>query len=281
MSRNYVSVTGITTAAQLAAVSVPAIDSHDVFLGWLVSTHSADGPVRLPRYASPEEIASRQDAVSIAHYCAKTATSERIASDVAAISRSQSVRGFQFNISSPERLRIATKVAAAFPRIKTFIFQMNKAMRLSLGDKGTLDLFDSLQYGKECHVLFDMSGGKGLPLSIDDAVAAREIASKYGMAFGVAGGLSSGNVGNVFAAMGSGISVDAESSVRNEDDTLCQEATNGFLAACARAIASEDGLDWDASIVAPSPKNQGTIKVKLIYKGRGKPIPVDDSGEQL
>ena len=35
----------------------------------------------------------------------------------------------------------------------------------------------------------------------------------------------------------------------------------------------EDILDWDAYIEAPPPRRSGTIKVKLIYIGRGKPIP--------
>lgn len=38
----------------------------------------------------------------------------------------------------------------------------------------------------------------------------------------------------------------------------------------------EDILDWDAYIEAPPPRRSGTIKVKLIYIGRGKPIPVED-----
>ncbi len=42
----------------------------------------------------------------------------------------------------------------------------------------------------------------------------------------------------------------------------------------------EDILDWDAAIVTPPPRASGTIRVKLIYKGRSKPIPVENFWEE-
>ena len=42
----------------------------------------------------------------------------------------------------------------------------------------------------------------------------------------------------------------------------------------------EDILNWDAAIVTPPPRQSGTIRVKLIYKGRSKPIPVEDPWEE-
>ena len=41
----------------------------------------------------------------------------------------------------------------------------------------------------------------------------------------------------------------------------------------------EDILNWDAVIVPPPPRRSGTIRVKLIYKGRSKPIPIEDPWE--
>ena len=41
----------------------------------------------------------------------------------------------------------------------------------------------------------------------------------------------------------------------------------------------EDILNWDAAIVTPPPRQSGTIRVKLKYKGRSKPIPVENFGE--
>lgn len=38
----------------------------------------------------------------------------------------------------------------------------------------------------------------------------------------------------------------------------------------------EDILYWDVSIVTPPPRPSGTIRVKLKYKGRSKPIPVEN-----
>ena len=42
----------------------------------------------------------------------------------------------------------------------------------------------------------------------------------------------------------------------------------------------EDILNWDAAIVTPPPRPSGTIRVKLIYKGRSKPIPVENFWEE-
>ena len=42
----------------------------------------------------------------------------------------------------------------------------------------------------------------------------------------------------------------------------------------------EDILNADAVIVTPPPRQSGTIRVKLKYKGRSKPIPVDDPREE-
>ncbi len=41
----------------------------------------------------------------------------------------------------------------------------------------------------------------------------------------------------------------------------------------------EDILNWDATVMPP-PRPSGTIRVKLIYKGRRKPLPVENSWEE-
>ena len=43
---------------------------------------------------------------------------------------------------------------------------------------------------------------------------------------------------------------------------------------------AEDILDWDAAIVTPPPRPSGTIRVRLIYKGRSKPMPVENFWEE-
>ena len=42
----------------------------------------------------------------------------------------------------------------------------------------------------------------------------------------------------------------------------------------------EDILNLDAVIVTPPPRQSGTIRVKLKYKGRSKPIPVENFWEE-
>ncbi len=42
----------------------------------------------------------------------------------------------------------------------------------------------------------------------------------------------------------------------------------------------EDILDWDAAIITPPPRPSGTIRVRLIYKGHRKPMPVENPWEE-
>ena len=42
----------------------------------------------------------------------------------------------------------------------------------------------------------------------------------------------------------------------------------------------EDILNVDAVIVPPPPRQSGTIRVRLKYIGRSKPIPVEDPWEE-
>lgn len=38
----------------------------------------------------------------------------------------------------------------------------------------------------------------------------------------------------------------------------------------------EDILNWDAAIGTPPPRPSGTLRVKLKYTGRSKPIPIEE-----
>jgi hypothetical protein len=42
---------------------------------------------------------------------------------------------------------------------------------------------------------------------------------------------------------------------------------------------SPDILDWDACIETPPPRPSGTIKVRLHFRGRDEPIPIDGPWE--
>ncbi len=45
------------------------------------------------------------------------------------------------------------------------------------------------------------------------------------------------------------------------------------------SYSEEDILNWDVAIEAPPPRPSGTIRVKLKYKGRSKPIPIENPWE--
>ena len=42
----------------------------------------------------------------------------------------------------------------------------------------------------------------------------------------------------------------------------------------------DDLLNWDVAITSPPPRRSGTIRVRLVYKGRGKPFPVENFWEE-
>lgn len=50
----------------------------------------------------------------------------------------------------------------------------------------------------------------------------------------------------------------------------------GMAKAMAFPAIDDDLLDWDARIEIPPERPSSTIRVKLEYRGRSRPIPVDD-----
>ena len=42
----------------------------------------------------------------------------------------------------------------------------------------------------------------------------------------------------------------------------------------------EDLLNWDVAITPPPPRRSGAIRVRLVYKGRSKPFPVENFWEE-
>lgn len=71
----------------------------------------------------------------------------------------------------------------------------------------------------------------------------------------------------------------------NFDQEIESGVTQGFSDSQAQrfdflSYDEEDLLDWDAAIIIPPPRPSGTICVKLKYKGRSKPFPVENFWEE-
>lgn len=81
--------------------------------------------------------------------------------------------------------------------------------------------------------------------------------------------------GNVIEIRVKGIT----SSSGEEEWTEISEPSSTQQRLAFPSCDEEDILNWDVATVAPPPRQSGTIRVKLIYKGRSKPIPVDDPWE--
>jgi hypothetical protein len=54
-----------------------------------------------------------------------------------------------------------------------------------------------------------------------------------------------------------------------------QKAASAMPAQLA-ATCDPDVVDWDACLVTPPPRPQGTIQVQLTYAGRSRPVPLSD-----
>ncbi len=73
-----------------------------------------------------------------------------------------------------------------------------------------------------------------------------------------------------------GAAITAAREVDMSDGSTVQEGHDVSPA----AIVDEDLLDWDARIAVPPPRRRGTIRVRLVYKGRAKPPPIADVDQE-
>lgn len=65
----------------------------------------------------------------------------------------------------------------------------------------------------------------------------------------------------------------------NIESVRTQESVNTQQRLVFPTYDEEDILNWDAVVIPPPPRRSGTIRVRLIYKGRSKPIPIEDPWE--
>ncbi len=61
-----------------------------------------------------------------------------------------------------------------------------------------------------------------------------------------------------------------------DDEKQAEPVTPGRIVTHSPEEADLDILDWDFRAEPPPPRAHGTIRVRLKYLGRSKPIPVED-----
>lgn len=246
--RPYIAITGITKPDQVEALEIPTFAGHDVMLGILVSHKSISGQGASKRYAdfhmnatkivAAIESLGRKDVLPAVHYNSRS--KKNVDEDLTSLWRFKKMH-IQLNIREPELVKYAISALLGSPYSDWgVIFQANLSIVRQYGILGALAFFNGANPvgQKDTHVLFDLSGGRGEPLDMEKAKEAKEIAKKRfpKIGFGIAGGLTPDSVQEIISAIGTDVSIDVESGVRDADDQLVIEKANLYLANAQKAL---------------------------------------------
>lgn len=245
MKRNYIGVTGFAIPAEVKhALSVFEgshgwnIDSHDLMVGVLASSHTLIGErgkfeVRYPKVKEIQKILSpHRRVINLVHYTTHDPqTLGQQLTDIMKLSGNY-LDGFQLNMVWPDParlqavrgMRIVLQLSSS--AIKALDFDPEKISE-------RLDRYDGLI----TDVLVDRSGGRRQPFDIHETIALFEaIRTRHPeLALGVAGGLSQVKVPNLSPLrdkFGSNFSADAEGEMRNEWDRLKWDDMTDYLQSC-------------------------------------------------
>lgn len=235
--RPYIGVTGFMSRLEVEAVLsiFPENGPRDLMVGVLASAKTMAEPpipVRWPqRYPRKEDIADifvdDPRAVNLVHY----ATDDRhtLGEQLPRIPGGDLMHGYQLNVAWPSinPMKQATK---------------DRRVVLQIGRKAVEEAKDSpsqvaweLSFYRDfvTDVLFDPSGGKGLPLDLDRAAAfVKAIAEACPtLGIGIAGGLSADRLPEVAPLLKRFpfLSIDAEGRLRTENDHLDPGLTLAYV----------------------------------------------------
>lgn len=245
MLKPYIGVTGFVIPAEVKhALSVFEgmlgwkIDSHDLMVGVLVSSHTLVGErgkfeVRYPKVKEIQKILSpHRRVINLVHYATHDPqTLGQQLTDIVQLSGNY-LDGFQLNMvwPDPARLKVIRGMRVVLQlgsvAIKSLDFDPEKIAE-------RLDRYD----GIITDVLIDRSGGRGRAINVEETVGLAEAvnARHPELLFGVAGGLSRETLKSLIPMkekFGCNFSVDAEGKLRNEWDRLKWDDMTDYLRGC-------------------------------------------------
>lgn len=230
MVRSYIGITGVTNRFEVQKISASfRMRQRSLMVGVLASQATVNGgtnkyPNRYPPHNRLGSIfTSHPRALNLVHYHSDDARSMGSQLKKVRNLAGDYCHGIQLNIVWPDISDLDCYLES-YPD-DNLVLQVGDRALSSLKD-ASIPLVEKLKdyRDKVQFVLFDMSGGKGLLLKPQDTLnSLREVInSDLGFKIVVAGGLGPGTLDLVLPIIESvpDISIDAESALRNEDDTL-------------------------------------------------------------
>lgn len=260
----YVAVTGIGSAGHFLAIDKRPLGSYDLMIGVLLCSRTLRGVESSPRHVLLEEaraIAAMPRLCGVklaAHYNinAEYKNEKDVRQDVELICE-LGFDAIQFNIGDKEMLKLASSIildrqmsARLFPRP---IFQVNGTLMRELGASNPYEVLpfvnaiwpDSPSQDKGAYVLMDLSGGKGVQMSVENAIKfVMESMAYDNLRVGLAGGISPDSVKSVLAGSSKSallprVSVDIETNARSKNDEFDVGLANSYIANARSVIVGK------------------------------------------
>lgn len=215
----YTGVTGFTERQQVEEILKDYSSERKLMVGVLTTKKTLYGAssVRYPhRYPKVQDINSifttDTNCLNLVHYSTSHETTK---DDLDLLIKYAGVKcqGFQFNGTWPKRSLLEPLVASGY----TIVLQCRPH-----GDQ-----VPHYYIGAATHLLFDGSGGKGLPCDLKQAFQFWRVHFQLGFSIGIAGGFHESFLPD--SDFLPKINIDAEGKLRNTDDTWNSEKVKAYL----------------------------------------------------
>jgi len=247
MNKPYVSITGFTTPQEVKAVEAPVMHGYDVFLAVLTRHETLAGLGATSRFPNRDMFERTLNAIECqpnvqpaVHYCFSDRDIPHLEQDLGLILR-HPIHALQLNTVSTKALREAVHIIARAAVQPYLIFQLNNPVmnRFKLNAGKAIQFFSaSVPVNDTAYILLDLSAGHGRPMDYETAGAVKMVCGTFkNVRFAVAGGIKPNTVDEVIEVMGYGVSVDAETHLRDAaNDVLNPQKVHQFLRSAAWAV---------------------------------------------
>lgn len=234
LRKSYIGVTGLHDISHVEAIRIPPFEHYKVYLGVLVRPKSIEGnPDVGPRFPSAGDVGQiisrirllHPQVQPVIHYC--PGKSCMLARDARVINQF-GAGATQLNFDDLDLVR---RYLTKFNPHDVLIFQLNKAFVSDLWWlSSAIGYFAGVMRTYD-HLLVDMSGGRGELCDPARFYQIRNAFSRLGFTpqLGIAGGLGPDNIRQLLKTVGPGVSVDAESGLRDAHDNLDVDRVNAYL----------------------------------------------------
>lgn len=240
MVKKFISAVGFTDFEQVKQIHYPGnkIVDRDLYVGLLMTPECFQNKCFKSRYVNIDEVVRvikdqqmnfKMNRKLVIHYCPK----DKWDPSHFARLRCNLNLGFQLNSSNLEDIKnmVASirKNLTCFDIKPFFIFQMNSTLVKRHGLESMCMFYYALMDTETDHVVFDMSGGKGKEIIVEETESFLEIMNRLDLSAALAGGLGPHNIHSLSQSIGLEYSYDAESKLRDDHDVLDMKKVNDYI----------------------------------------------------